>query len=534
MAEREVVLPRLIAQRAQSQPDALFLQDVAGGSRTYGELHTKAQGWAAALGSVGVSAGGTCLTMLPTSFEAVETWLGIGWLRAIEVPINTAYRGRMLGYVVENSRAEVMVVAERYLDRLAEALEDTESLLRLLVVVGDDDDLVVSGLPAGIDVVTAEQLLASAGAVGDLPEPAPWDIAAILYTSGTTGPSKGVLVPWAQLYATATGCYPLEDLGPDDAYYCPFPLFHVSGKGPITSMAAAGGRVVLREVFDTGSFWKDIEAFGCTTTLLLGAMANFVYRQEPRPDDAATPLRNVLMVPLIPEVEQFNQRFGTRVCTTFNMTEISCPIVSDGWNLVNASSCGRVRPGYSVRVVDEHDQEVPPGQLGELVVRADEPWTLMAGYWGMPDKTVEAWRNQWLHTGDGFTVDEAGNFSFVDRQKDAIRRRGENISSMEVEVEVNEHPDVLESAAIAVPSEWGEDEVKVVAVVKPGRELRPEALIEFLTPRMPRFMVPRYLEFVDELPKTPTEKVRKAQLRETALNERTWDRTAAAAGRGAG
>jgi crotonobetaine/carnitine-CoA ligase len=185
-----------------------------------------------------------------------------------------------------------------------------------------------------------------------------------------------------------------------------------------------------------------------------------------------------------------------------------------------------VREGYECRVVDEHDMEVPPGQLGELVVRAEEPWRLNSGYFNMPEKTAEAWRNGWFHTGDGFTRDADGWFYFVDRTKDAIRRRGENISSMEVEAAVNDHPAVLESAAVAVASEWGEDEVKVVVVRQPGAELTHEELAQFLLETMPRFMVPRFIEFVAELPKTPTEKVRKVQLREVGVNENTWDRSA--------
>lgn len=521
--DQNLILPRVIARRAQEMPARVYLEDVAGPALTYAGTHEMALRWACAFQRLGVRRDQTVLSMLPTGFDAVGVWLGLGWLRAIEVPVNTAYQGRMLRYVIENSRAEVLVIAERYLPRLAE-VADGLSLQTLVVPDADRTPAAVPFRALGRDGFFAGADRADAPGEATLEGPDYWDIATILYTSGTTGPSKGVLVPWAQIYATTTGSMVVADLGPEDAYYCPFPLFHISGKGPLSVMALVGGRVVLRERFDTASFWSDIARHRCTTTLLLGAMANFIYRQEPRADDADTPLRNIVMVPLIPEVEDFKKRFGVRVCTVFNMTEISCPITSDGWNLANEKSCGRVRPGYEARIVDEHDRTVGPGELGELVVRAAEPWQLMVGYWGMPEKTVEAWRNQWLHTGDGFTRDADGNFYFVDRRKDAIRRRGENISSMEVESEVNLHPDVLETAAIAVPSEWGEDEVKVVVVLKPGRRLAPAALLAFLEPRMPKFMLPRYVEFVEALPKTPTEKVRKAELRERGINELTWDR----------
>ena len=211
----------------------------------------------------------------------------------------------------------------------------------------------------------------------------------------------------------------------------------------------------------------------------------------------------------------------------FNMTEISSPIKAgfDDIEEMPTTSCGKVRSGYQCRVVDEHDIEVPRGQLGELIVRSDEPWVMNAGYFNMPEKTAEAWRNGWFHTGDGFIQDSEGWFHFVDRQKDAIRRRGENISSMEVEAQVNTHPAVLESAAVAVPSEWGEDEVKIVVVLKPGETIDASTMHAYLSGIMPRFMVPRFIEFAAALPKTPTEKVRKVALREAGITPETWDRT---------
>ena len=238
-------------------------------------------------------------------------------------------------------------------------------------------------------------------------------------------------------------------------------------------------------------------------------------------------LHTVVMVPLIPELDDFRRRFGVRVSTAFNMTEVSVPLHSDGWTLANLESCGTVRPGYQVRVVDEDDEDVGPGRVGELIVRANEPWTLMAGYLDMPEATTAAWRNLWLHTGDAFRYHEDGNYYFLDRISDTIRRRGENISSAEVEAVVNEHPGVLESAAVAVPSEWGEDEVKVVVVARPGRSVTPPELTKFLAPRLPRFMLPRYIEVVTELPKTPTAKVRKVELRAQGITRATWDREGA-------
>jgi crotonobetaine/carnitine-CoA ligase len=288
------------------------------------------------------------------------------------------------------------------------------------------------------------------------------------------------------------------------------------------------GQLALRETFSLSEFWNDIRRFDCYSCGLVGPMAALLMLAPPEPNDADNPLQTTFMGPLIPQVEEFKTRFGVRVGTGFGMTEVGVPLSSNGFDLVNPKSCGRRRtgpPGYEVRVVDEHDEEVPPGTIGELVVRADEPWVINAGYWNMPDKTAAAWRNGWFHTGDGFKEDVDGNFYFVDRLKDAIRRRGENISSFEVEAGVNAHPAVQECAVIGVPSELGEDEVKAVIVLRPDTELAPAELIEFLEPRMPRFMVPRYVEFLAVLPKTDaTFRTQKVKLRADALNDRTWDR----------
>ncbi len=521
MLERELVLPHLVAARAAECPDRTFLEEVDGPSISYRDLHRYTLTWADAYRRLDIEPGDRVAVMLPTGIDAVSAWLGLSWLRAWEVPVNTGYVGRMLHYLLEHSRSKLLVTAADYLERLGDV---AGGLTQLEAVVVCDRDDVTSDLP--FRVIGRSDFLAAAAPATDLDGPGPADIATVMYTSGTTGPSKGVLVPWAQLHATASTSIFTGDFGADDAYYMPFPLFHISGKGPVYTFALVGGRVVMRPSFNTSAFWDDIGRYRCTTTLLLGAMANFINRQPRRPDDADTPLHTVVMVPLIPELEEFKERFGVRVSTAFNMTEISVPLHSDGWTLADLESCGRVRPGYEVRVVDSDDEDVGPGRVGELIVRADEPWTLMAGYLDMPEATTAAWRNLWLHTGDAFRYDADGNYYFLDRIKDTIRRRGENISSAEVEVVVNEHPGVLESAAIAVPSEWGEDEVKIVVVPRPGGSIEPADLIGFLSPRLPRFMLPRYVEVVESLPKTPTEKVRKVELRAHGITPTTWDREA--------
>jgi crotonobetaine/carnitine-CoA ligase len=252
-------------------------------------------------------------------------------------------------------------------------------------------------------------------------------------------------------------------------------------------------------------------------------MATFLVKRPASPADRDHEVRVALMVPLTDDAPVFKERFGIDIYTIFNMTEISSPIVSEA-NPVARGTCGKPRADVDVRLVDGNDCEVPIGAIGEMLVRTDRPWGMNSGYNKNPEATAQAWRNGWFHTGDAFRRDADGNFYFVDRVKDAIRRRGENISSFEVEVEVCAHPDVREAAAIGVPSEFSEDDVMVIVAPVPGCAVDPAALLNFLVERMPYFMVPRYIRVLPDLPKTPSAKVLKADLRREGITADTWDR----------
>ncbi len=521
MISNDEVLPQRIARVAAEHPDRTFIDLVDGPSISYGSFHDEVRRWATAFERLGVEAGQQVAWMLPNGIDAALAWLGIAWLRARSVPVNVAYRGRMLHYTLDHCQASVLVVAERYLERLAEVASE---LPLVTTVIVPDAEQPEHDLP--LTVHGREAFLRDADSK-DRPEPCRHDIAGVFYTSGTTGASKGVLVPWAQLHGVAGVM--IRGLEGHRGWYSPLPMFHISGIAPIYLTALLADRIVIREAFSVTDFLDDVIEYDCSTTVAMGAMVQFLLNQPASDKDQNTPLRYVGMAPVPHNVDEFRARFGVEVYTGWNMTETSVPVCSDGWTVDGTTwqSCGRVRPGMDVRLVDEHDEEVPIGELGELIVRADEPWTLNAGYLHMPDKTAEAWRNGWFHSGDAFTRDESGNYFYVDRKKDAIRRRGENISSMEVEIEVAAHPDVLECAAVAAPSELSEDEVKVFVVHNPGSDLTPTELIEFLVPRMPHYMVPRYVEMVDELPKTPTMKVKKHELRDLGNTNATWDREAA-------
>jgi crotonobetaine/carnitine-CoA ligase len=511
------ILPVIVRERAETTPDNVYLQDFEG-AYSYKSVHEHGCRWSRAFRSLGVGNGDRVLVMLPVGVQAVYAWLGLGWCGAVETPLNYEYKGRMLDYVIRDSGASLLIVHAQYLSQVATATEGLK-LLSSIVVIGTPDEAM---LDAPARILPLDTFL-SGGDMTAMPEEVlhESDLCTIMYTSGTTGPSKGVMVPWAQVEATSRWTIPIEDLGPSDAYYSPYPLFHIAGKLSIYTMAMVGGRAVLRERFSTEKFWDEVRQYNCTVVILLGAVANFLYRQPEQANDRSNPLSKVLMVPLIPEVEKFKSRFNLNVCTCWNMTETSSPIISPGWELPNASSCGRPREGIQCRLVDEHDNPVALGQEGELVVRANDPWTMMIGYLGKPDKTVEATRNQWLHTGDVFKQDEAGNLYFVDRKKDMIRRRGENISSVEVEIEVSTFPGVLECAAVGVPSEWGEEDVMVCVVTKPNHKVDTAHLHTYLRDRLPRFMVPRYIRLIDSMPKTPTQKIRKTELRDAGVGSDT-------------
>ncbi len=516
--EPTVTLPSAILSWAEREPDRPFLREVGGGTRSYGQFHEHALRWADAFRGAGIAAGDNVPVMGRTSIAAEEHWLGLGWLRAVHTGVNTDFRGRALAYILANCRATHMICEKEFLDRVAEVAGDLDRL-RLVIVPDAKADELPSDFPVGL--VTAAELWEGARPASDLAVPERHELACISYTSGTTGPSKGVLVPWGRLWPNETWI----DMTGDDVHYCPFPVFHLSGLLPLAWFGFPGGQVVLRDSFRTQDFWADVRAYGCTVTALIPAMMNWLLDQPPRPDDLDNPLRYVAGAPVVPRIEEFKARFGIKMRTQFGGTETGTALYAGpDVSADPASSAKWVTPGYEVRAGDEHDVEVPTGEVGELLVRTAVPWRMMVGYFGMPEETAAAWRNGWFHTGDGVVRDERGRYQFVDRIKDSMRRRGENISSAEVEAFVTDHPAVSETAAIGVPSDEGEDEVKVCVVLLDGAALPPEELHRFLAARMPAFMVPRYIEFVADPERTEAMKrIKKPPLRADPLNDRTWD-----------
>jgi crotonobetaine/carnitine-CoA ligase len=507
------VLRPLLDRRAGEHPDRLYAIFPDGSQWTYGDMHKRVRQTARALQDLGVRQGDNVLVWLPNGPDILRIWFAINYIGATYVPINTAYRGRLLEHVVENSDAKLAIVHAGLAERLNEVktakLEQVAMLSGTVKPIGSLKMLDGAMLSQGnADVLPLERDIQ------------PWDLQCIVYTSGTTGPSKGVMNSYLQLYSTGE---PIHCLDETDRYMVNLPLFHVGGTLPCYKMLTIGGSIAPIEAFDTESFWRTVKQTGTTYTILLGVMAGFLMKRPDKGDEKDTTLRHVHCVPFDEDSIAFSKRFGIDVYTLFNMTEVSCPIVSDK-NPTVPGTCGKPRPGVECRVVDENDCEVGPNQVGELIVRADRPWAMNHGYNKNAEATAKAWRNGWFHTGDAFKVDEEGYFFFVDRMKDAIRRRGENISSFEVEAEIIAHPSVREAAAVAVKSEVAEDEVLVAVSLAEGATLDPAELIEFLRPRMAHFMIPRYVRVLPDLPKTPTQKVQKHIIRTDGVTTDTWDR----------
>lgn len=509
---KERTLPAVINRAIAKVPDRIAIAD-PNRELSYSDLRDEALALAGGFGRLGIGQGAPVLLMLDNHVDYVVAWLSLGLTGRVEVPVNTAYVGTILAHVIKNSGARVMVIEDHYLPALAEVIDDIDAL-ETVVVRGQGE------VPEKCRSLSFAEL-------PDTPElmhnAQPWDIMAIMYTSGTTGLSKGVRVTHAHAYGYASpevygAC------GPDDRNFVVLPLFHVGGqwKGVYNALIAGAGAVVMPR-FSAQTFWQDIRKYSCTYTLILGAMAEFLLRQPESEEDRGHGLARCVLVPVVADLDGFRDRFGIdTISSAYGSTEASVVLLSPLGG-AEPGMIGWCRPDYEARLVDENDMEVPRGSSGELVLRAREPWVMMAGYHAMPEATEEAWRNLWFHTGDVMRQDERGMFAFVDRSKDAIRRRGENVSSFEVEQEVLAHPAVTECAVVGVPSDATEDEILACVTLREGATLEPADLRAFVEPRLPYFMVPRYLRVMDTLPKTPTEKVRKQALRDEGVTPDTTD-----------
>ena len=486
------------------------------GERSYAEMQEAVARFAGTLRAAGVGPGDRVLFVSGNRVELLDAFLACGWLGASLVPINIAARGAQLRHMVTSADPLLVVAEPAQIEHLRAVEPDLARLTRVWCL-----DEPVDGLLYGRPI----ERMPPPGEPAE-PHPAgPGDTLAILYTSGTTGPSKGVQCPHSQFYwwGILTGRY--LEITANDTLYVVLPMFHTNALNAFWQAMLAGATYAFGRRFSASRFWPEVAESEATVTFLLGAIVHILLKGPPGVDDRRHRLRSALApATSAAACEAFRKRFGVdRLVDGYGSTETTFVFSNYEGGLV-PGCMGRPVPEFECRVVDEHDEEVPPATPGELVLRPREPFSTFTGYFGLPEATVEAWRNLWFHTGDRVVRDEDGVYHFLDRLKDAIRRRGENISSIEVEDVLQSHPDVKTAAVVPVPSELGEDDVLAFVALRDGVTPDPEALVRHCESRLAYFAIPRYLEFVAELPATETGKIRKNALRDRGVGVETWDR----------
>ncbi len=523
---KQRTIGHLLADKAARVGDRTWL--IFGEQRySYAQAHDLSNRYAWGFRELGVRKGDHVAVMLPNCPEFIWTIWGLGKLGAVSVPLNTAARGELLRYFISQSDSRYAVVAAEWADRVAEALGDTHNVRTFCTLGG-------AGAKLGACGSACVDLASFASAPAEEPDRnavLSSDPQYIMYTSGTTGPSKGVISPHSQAHGVGRSLAQNYGYRPDDVLYTCLPLFH--GNALWYSLYAAlwaDCTLAVSPRFSVTSFWDEIRVTGATQFNALGAMTNILLRAPASPRDRDHRVRQAMIVPLSRQsYREVSERFGVTVTSLYAMTEtfavtMFTPEDSEG----KGASAGKPRGLAELQIVSDEDDPLPVGEVGEICVRPLERGIIMSGYYKMPEATVRDTRDLWLHTGDRGRLDEDGYLYFVDRKKEAIRRRGENISAYEVEMLIARHPCVLEVAAVPVASELSEDEVMVYVVCREGHTVSEEELVRFANRNMAHFMVPRFVHFIEALPKTASEKIEKYKLKTWAEQNRgtLWDREA--------
>lgn len=519
-----------LTEQSTTRPDGQYVR-CGDSTRTFADLAAAADSVAAGLAGLGVQPGDRVAILVPNRIETVEAFFGCARLGAVVVPLNTFLRRDFLQYQIDDSGAEVVIVDAAGMATLLPVLERLPGV-RVVVTVDEGTETT--------DTDTGERRLVDFSDVRGtraetLPTPpTPWDVGAILYTSGTTGMPKGCVAPHGYLVHVGE-TFAIELMGelrPDDVVYSTMPLYHLAGMAcGMLAPLIVGIPVFLDERFTASGFVRRLVDTGATVTMGTGAMANAILATPASPLDRAHRLRQASYAPLEPDRQRaFTSRFGTEVAGLgFGQTEcfnigIALPPGAEDVSGLHRGPKEMTPPWIDVRIVDADDVELPPGEVGQIVVRSNGPNVMFSGYWGKPQDTIETFRNQWHHTGDLGVMDDNGYLTFCGRTMDVLRRRGENLSAFELEIAIVRHPGIADVAVHAVPSPIGEDDVKAWIVIGDGPKPEPADLFEYFKEHLPYFAVPRYVEFLQEVPRNHSGKALKAELRERPVNgPETWD-----------
>ncbi len=510
-------LATLVRSKAQKNGDRPALA-FAGRTVSYRELDRESERVAAGLRGCGVTPGERVAALLFNTPEFPLLWFGVAKAGAVLVPLNTALKGELLRYELADSAPAAVVVDARLWPAYAPLREG----------LGVRREWIVGPVPEGTSSVPSPfSDLPSDPVPEALPAPRPSDPAEVMYTSGTTGPPKGAQIPHRKPLLTAAEIGRRSRLAPGSVLFTALPLFHCNAQEMTTLTALLNDLTAsFDDRFHASTFWETAAGFHATHVSLLISMINVLYKQPERPTDRTHPVRTALTAGTTRAIwPEFERRFGVTVVELYGMTECGCTTLMNPPEEIRLGSVGTPLAFVEAEVVDDDDRPVGVGVQGELVVRPRVPDAMFSGYLNKPEKTVEAWRNLWFHTGDYVVRDAEGYYYFVDRKKDIIRRRGENLAPHDVETALNRHPAVFESVVVGVPSPLGEEDVKAFVQLRPGASASAQELFEFCARELPFFMVPRFLEFLDEIPKTANQKAQRFVLR-TRRGGREYDREA--------
>ena len=512
-----------LRQAVASRPDHPFLQ-MPDGKLTYAQFDRRSNALARGLQARGVKAGDTVTTVLDNNLDCVLFWFATNKLGAVWVPVNTAYKGEFLRHLVVDSAAAIVVAEQDYIERMM-LIEASLPEVREVYCRGSRPD----GEFKRIQLHALAELYSE----DDSPigiENSPDDLSMLIYTGGTTGPSKGCMITHNYARTLARQVNMMNNRGPDEMHWSCLPLFHFNATAStVLSTMIVGGACFFTHRFSVSKFWSSIEESGASVVNLLGTMIPLLARapDEPAMKRCVGQIRAVNGAPFPAELQQiWKERFGVQLAGVcgYGLTESTMLTSLPHGGYYKAGSAGKRNEWFDVRIFDDNNRELPAGEAGEIVARPLQPNVMFKGYWKRPAETLRVMSDMWFHTGDIGRFDEDGYLFFVDRKKDYLRRGGENISSFEMETTVARHPDVADVAVHAVKSPLSEDEVKVTAVLRSGSKLSARELCLWMIDRVPYFAVPRYVEFRDELPKSPVGRILKYQLRDEGCTANTWDR----------